>query len=418
MYFWSFGSFGSFGPLVLLVLWVLWSFISFPWPTIPKTYIFTSHMRHPFRNHHILQALQGYEKQDLPMDIVLRNYFRQNTAIGSKDRTFIADTIYAMIRWQGLLDNICTSPVTWEKHLEAYFSDEFSRAQSDETLPPHVRVSFPKDLYDLLTASYGQTSADSICRVSNSAAPITVRVNTMKIARDDLLERWKGRYEVVPCHKSPCGITFRKRENFLGFVDFKEGLFEVQDEGSQLLATLVKAAPGNLVLDFCAGSGGKTLAFAPSMEGKGQIYLHDVRPKALAEARLRLKRAGIQNAQTLDSTDEKKLKSLKKKMDWVLVDAPCSGIGTLRRNPDMKWRFNTEMLKKLVGQQRTIFEKALSFLNPKGHIVYATCSVLKEENEGQVAHFVTTYGLKLVKEFKSFPAEGGMDGFYGAVLSF
>jgi 16S rRNA C967 or C1407 C5-methylase (RsmB/RsmF family) len=373
-------------------------------------------MQHPFRNHHILQALHDYEKQSLPMDSVLRNYLRQHTAIGSKDRTFIADTIYSMIRWQGLLDQICTAPLSWEKRLEAYFSDEFTRAQKDESLPPYVRVSFPKELFDLLSATYGESSAENICRVSNTSAPITVRANTLKISRDDLLARWKDRYQVVPCHDSSCGITFRKRENFLTFIDFKEGLFEVQDEGSQLLAALVQPTPGNLVLDFCAGAGGKTLAFAPTTQGKGQIYLHDVRPKALAEARIRLKRAGIQNAQTLESTDEKKLKSLKKKMDWVLVDAPCSGVGTLRRNPDMKWRFNVENLKKVVGQQRTIFEKALSFLSPNGHIVYATCSLLREENEEQTEHFLKTYPLELVKELKTLPAEGGMDGFYGVVF--
>ena len=175
-----------------------------------------------------------------------------------------------------------------------------------------------------------------------------------------------------------------------------------------------RCGAGRARLGFLCGLRRKNVAFAPGMQGKGQIYLHDIRPKALAEARQRLKRAGIQNAQTVE--DEKKLKLLKKKMDWVLVDAPCSGTGTLRRNPDMKWRFSEEGLKKLVGQQRMIFEKALSFLGPKGHIVYATCSVLAEENEEQTAHFQKTYGLKLVKEFKRLPTEGGMDGFYGAVF--
>lgn len=369
-----------------------------------------------FRHHHILQALQEYDLQNIPMDNVLRNYFRKHTAIGSKDRTFIADTIYALIRWQGLIDHQCTSPVTWEKRLEIYFSDAFSSSKNDPSLPPYIRVSCPKPLFDHLTTSYGEETAEKICLVSNSSAPITVRANTMKMSRDDLLTRWKKHYQVTPCKTSSTGITFLKRENFLAFPDFKDGFFEVQDEGSQILAGLVEAAPGDLALDFCAGSGGKTLAFAPAMQGKGQIYLYDIRPKALAEARQRLKRAGIQNAQTIDPEEEKKLKGLKKKMDWVLVDAPCSGIGTLRRNPDMKWRFSQEMLKDLIGQQRVIFERALSFVKPKGHIVYATCSLLKEENEEQVAHFVKTYGLTVVKEFKSLPTEGGMDGFYGAQL--
>ena len=171
-------------------------------------------MKQPFRHHHILQALQDYDKQDLPMDTVLRNYFRQHTAIGSKDRTFIADTIYAMIRWKGLLDHICIAPVTWEKRLEAYFNDEFTRAQKDETLPTHVRVSFPKDLFDLFVASYGEATAENICRISNTAAPITVRANALKISREDLLARWKERYQVVPCRDAPCESLFAKEKIF------------------------------------------------------------------------------------------------------------------------------------------------------------------------------------------------------------
>lgn len=200
--------------------------------------------------------------------------------------------------------------------------------------------------------------------------------------------------------------------------EFKKGLFEVQDEGSQLLAALVKAEPGQLVMDYCAGSGGKTLAFAPLMHNKGQIFLHDIRSYALIEARKRLKRAGIQNAQIVLAEDEK-LKKLKKKMDWVLVDAPCSGTGTMRRNPDMKWAFTEDTIPRLVGQQRTIFEKALSYLHPQGKIIYATCSLLKEENEEQVTHFLKTYSLKLVAPFfQTKPSKGEMDGFFGAIFEY
>jgi 16S rRNA C967 or C1407 C5-methylase (RsmB/RsmF family) len=221
---------------------------------------------------------------------------------------------------------------------------------------------------------------------------------------------------VVPTSTSPLGITFQKKINFFELPEFKEGLFEVQDEGSQLLAFLVKAKPGQQVLDYCAGSGGKTLAFAPSMQNKGQIFLHDVRPKALLECRKRLRRAGIQNAQTV-AHDSPKLSKLKKKMDWVLVDAPCTGTGTLRRNPDMKWKFSQEILSRLIGQQRMIFEKALSYMRPEGRIVYATCSILQEENQEQIEHFLKTYSLELEGEtFQTFPALGGMDGFFGAIL--
>jgi len=154
------------------------------------------------------------------------------------------------------------------------------------------------------------------------------------------------------------------------------------------------------------------------MQNKGQIFVHDVRIHALQDAKKRLRRAGIQNAQIFLAQDPKQ-KQLKKKMDWVLVDAPCSGTGTLRRNPDMKWKFNLEMVQRLSGQQRTIFEKALSFMKPEGRIVYSTCSVLPQENEEQMHHFMKTYNLKIEGSiFQSFPSEGGMDGFFGVVLKF
>ena len=193
----------------------------------------------------------------------------------------------------------------------------------------------------------------------------------------------EGKIRRFPCKFSPCGIEFHKRINFFELEEFKAGFFEVQDEGSQLMADLVDAAPGQSVLDYCAGSGGKTLAFAPKMQEKGQIFLHDIRPFALQEARKRLRRAVIQNAQIV-LPDHQNLKRLKKKMHWVLVDVPCTGTGTMRRNPDMKWNFTRETLERLMGQQRTIFEKALSFMRPDGRIVYATCSLLKESKSGSV----------------------------------
>ena len=231
-----------------------------------------------------------------------------------------------------------------------------------------------------------------------------------------MLKKWDGLYEVSPCRQAQFGIVFHKKINFFGLPEFKEGLFEVQDEGSQLIADLVKAEPGQLVMDYCSGSGGKTLAFAPKMNNTGQIFLHDIRPRALEDCRKRLRRAGIQNAQVV-LADDPKLKKLKKRMDWVLVDAPCTGTGTMRRNPDMKWNFTQEMLTRLTGQQRTIFERGLSYLKPGGRIVYATCSILNEENQEQADHFLKTYNLTMEGEpFQSLPAEKGMDGFFGVVF--
>ena len=375
-------------------------------------------MKKPFREHHLIQLLYAYSEKKLPIDFFISQYFRENPALGSKDRGYIAETTYKIIRWQSLIDFAIGSPLSWEKRVA--FAEEFipENYQNDESIPEHIRVSFPENLFNLLVKHYGLEKAKDLALVSNTPAPTTIRVNTLKISREKLLSDWNQLYEVIPTTYSKDGLTFLKKMNFFTLPEFKEGKFEVQDEGSQLLADLVKPQKGQLILDFCSGSGGKTLAFAPKLENSGQIYLHDVRKHALVEAKKRLKRAGIQNAQIIAS-DSPHLKKLKKKMDVVLVDAPCTGTGTLRRNPDMKWRFEEEIVRKYVGQQRTIFEKALSFLKPGGKIVYATCSILPEENEQQLDFFIKTHQLKVDgTPFQSYPTLNGMDGFFGVVLKF
>lgn len=370
----------------------------------------------PFREHHLFEIIYGYEEKNIPIDLWVSQYFRAHSSLGSKDRAYIAETFYALMRWQGALDFIAGGSPNWQKRLEVYNETDFSALHGDETIPPHVRVSFPKELFDLFVANFGQEEALKLCYDSNFPAPTVVRANALKISREALFEKWKTTYAVSPTQQSPWGIVFHKKINFFSLPEFREGLFEVQDEASQLIAGLLEATPGQQVLDYCSGSGGKALAFAPLLKQKGQIYLHDIRERVLLEARRRLKRAGIQNSQVIKPNDLK-LKKLKKQMDWVFADVPCSGTGTLRRNPDMKWKFDVSSLSRLCGLQREIFEKALSFLKPDGKIVYATCSILKQENQDQVDHFLQTYNLKIVgKTFQSFPRSGEMDGFFGVVL--
>jgi 16S rRNA C967 or C1407 C5-methylase (RsmB/RsmF family) len=181
---------------------------------------------------------------------------------------------------------------------------------------------------------------------------------------------------------------------------------------------MVDAKPKDEILDYCAGSGGKTLAFAYKLKQKGQLFLHDIRKEALFEARLRLKRAGIQCGQILLPDDAKKKKMLHNRMNWVVVDAPCSGTGALRRNPDMKWRMEESFFERYSILQRQVVKEASAFLRPDGKLLYATCSILPEENEEQVAFFCKEYGLKVIgKPFVSLPTVGGMDGFFGVVLA-
>jgi 16S rRNA C967 or C1407 C5-methylase (RsmB/RsmF family) len=284
-------------------------------------------------------------------------------------------------------------------------------------IPLHIRASFPKPLFDRLSWIYGEERAFDLCLASNTAAPVTIRANLLKTTRDTLMERLRD-LPLQKCRFSEVGIVVKKRMQLTQLPEFREGLFEYQDEASQLCAERVQARPGQQVLDYCAGSGGKALAIAARMENRGQIFLHDVRKRAAVEAKVRLRRAGVQNGQILIAEDAR-LSSLKGKMDWVLVDAPCTGSGTWRRNPDMKWRFESSMIEELVAKQRKIFEEALNYLAPKGQIVYVTCSLFPEENGEQVSYFMEKHGLRVVGEpFQSLPQVGQMDGFFSVTLAF
>lgn len=374
-------------------------------------------MKKTFRDYHFFQALDSYEMATTPLDAHLNYYFREHTAIGSKDRKAIAEKIYKMIRFLGLIDYFCPHSHGWEERYAAWQKIHLDQIWQDASIPPHIRVSLPKLFFDLLAGHFGEDEALRIGLASNTTAPLTVRVNLLKTTRNTLFTQWKDHFPVTPTQHSLWGIHFAQKINFHLLEEFKEGLFEVQDEGSQLIADLVEAKPGDQVLDFCAGSGGKSLAFAHKLQGKGQIYLHDLRSHPLIEAKRRLKRAGIENGQILPHDSPHK-QTLKGKMDWVLVDAPCSGSGTLRRNPDIKWKFSKESLARLVQEQRTIFAEALTYLSPKGKIIYATCSVLPDENDLQALYFQEKSFLRLQSQpFRSFPTEGGMDGFFGAVFS-
>lgn len=370
----------------------------------------------PFRMQHMQHILSTYDLKGIPMDKVLRDHFKMNKAVGSKDRAFIAQTVYSLIRHLNLIDYLLDENPSWVDRLRLFFKEDLEAIKSDQDTPPHIRACMPESFFDLLQKQYGKEKALSIASVLNEEAPTTIRTNPLRIERDGLLKKIQEHVHAEPTLKSSLGIVLAKRIDLFALPEFKAGLFEVQDEASQIAADLVRAKEGDSVLDYCAGSGGKTLLIAARMQNKGQVYLHDVRQSALREAKQRLRRAGVQNAQIIQAEDPK-LPKLKKKMDWVLVDAPCSGTGTLRRNPDMKWKIDQPLIDRLRGEQRTIFESALSFVKEGGHIVYATCSILEEENEKQVEHFLAKYPVKLAEPFFiSLPESGGMDGFFAAVF--
>ncbi len=360
----------------------------------------------PFRDYHLLQLLSEINEKE-PLDETVRLYFKSHKALGSKDRREISEAFYHLIKWQETYDYFLKPPITWENRFELFKSQELKKLLLDPSLPPHIQVGFNKELYEILFNSL-QDNTKEFCLTCQKEAPITVRVNPEKSS----LEAFQKRFpESRKCAMAPFGFTFPKREALTATLEYQTGCFELQDEGSQLLAELVDAKPYDTVIDYCAGSGGKTLGFAYKLQKKGAIYLNDIRPQVLNEAERRVLRAGIEIAHIgLDPH---------KKADWILVDVPCSATGTLRRHPEQKSRLTKSFIDNLALKQRAIFKEALLYLKPNGKIVYATCSVLKEENEEQLDFFLKNYPLKLVSPpFQSLPKQNEMDGFYAVVLQF
>lgn len=271
-------------------------------------------MRLPFCDHHISVILESYAKSEKPLDLLLSEYFRSHKSIGSHDRKAIGETLYGMVRWKTLIDRFSGTDHGLDR-LACYRNISIEQCRQDSTIPEPIRLGVNDFLYNRFCATFGLERTRELCKILNSPAPTTIRVNLLKTAPEDLMKKWEGKFAMARCVKAPAGIQFQKREPLFALPEFKEGLFEVQDEGSQLVAELVNAKPGEQILDYCSGSGGKTLAFAPSMQGKGQIYLYDNRPWILIEARKRLRRAGIQNAQ---------FALPKRLVDWVLTDVPAA----------------------------------------------------------------------------------------------
>jgi 16S rRNA C967 or C1407 C5-methylase (RsmB/RsmF family) len=374
-------------------------------------------MRQTFCDHHISTFLARQEASPgKPLDLALSEYLRQHKSIGAHDRRQIGETLFGLARWKSLIDHLCPEGTSIPGRLEAFKRINWRQTENDPSIPEAIRLGATPFLFEKLTQSYGADQARELCRIAQTPAPIAIRANALKTTREQLLAKWEGKFAATLSPNTPHGILFSKREPLFALPEFREGLFEMQDEGSQLVASLIEAKSGDQILDYCSGSGGKTLAFAPPMGGKGQIYLHDVRPQALAQAKQRLNRAGIQNVQFL-LPDHKKLPQLKGRMDWVLADVPCSGTGTLRRNPEMKWKIDQPLIDRLVAEQREIFERALASVKPGGRIVYATCSIFPEENQAQAFYFQSRYQLTPVGEALTIlPTEGGMDGFYACVF--
>ncbi|MCP5141077.1 MAG: RsmB/NOP family class I SAM-dependent RNA methyltransferase [Gammaproteobacteria bacterium] len=363
-----------------------------------------------------------------PADAVLSNRFRTHREHGGRDRAFIAESVYGVLRRKRLLDALTDdgSPrellIAWLARVQGHglkeFGEQLSAAEIEwvkalkgrklDALPLAVQAELPDWLWTRLVAQRGEAEALALGRASQNPAPLDLRVNTLKTKRETLLAALAG--EGVECSEtpfSPLGLRVVGKPALNRSPLFEDGHFEVQDEGSQLLGFLLAPKRNQLVVDFCAGAGGKTLEIGAMMASKGRVYAFDVAETRLKRLNPRLKRSGLSNveAKVIASEHDAKVRRLAGKIDRVLVDAPCTGSGTLRRNPDLKWRQNEASVAELNAKQASILEAAAKLLKPGGRLVYATCSLLREENQDIVEGFLAGHA-----DYRLVPASEALDG--------
>jgi 16S rRNA (cytosine967-C5)-methyltransferase len=351
-----------------------------------------------------------------PADRVVADYFREQRALGARDRHLLADGVFALLRKLPLWRHLASSAnggrgeidrrmalLAWRGNagvLNAAIDERERewlarcRAFDLAALPERLRHNLPDWLATPLQTRLGDEFWPWV-DANDAPAPLDLRVNALKADRDAVLERLRGSgFEAAATPHSPLGIRVAGKPALQKSDVFEQGLVEVQDEGSQLLALAVGAKRGEMVVDFCAGAGGKTLAIGAQMRNTGRLYAFDVSGHRLASLRPRLQRSGLANVHPAQIAHERddRVKRLAGKIDRVLVDAPCSGSGTLRRNPDLKWRQREESLAALGAMQTAILAAAARLVKPGGRLVYATCSVLESEGEAIARAFDVASG--------------------------
>lgn len=392
-----------------------------------------------------------------PTDAVLSRFFREHRALGRRDRGLIAESVYGVLRrlrWLHRLAGNSATPrqllLAWLARGEGWPVRQFDGQVTEEerhwiealkavslsegTLAE--RADVPDWLCERLLATYDEEELLALLRSLNQPAPLDLRANILKLDRDTALVclRDSG-LNAVPCRWSPHGIRIEGKPALQKHPLFLDGGVEVQDEGSQILSFLMQPRSGEFVVDFCAGAGGKTLQLGAMMRSGGRLYALDVAEKRLMRLRARVARAGLTNVHPILIAHERdaRLKRLAGKADRVLVDAPCSGLGTLRRNPDLKWRQTPDAIEEMVLRQQAILDCAAKLVRPGGRLVYATCSLLAEENDGVVDAFLASHpefvalsAEDILTQQGIVPGTGGRlrmspiahntDGFFAAVL--
>ncbi len=358
----------------------------------------------------------------LPADKQMEGYFRAHREMGVRDRGAVAEMVYACLRRRRVLEHLAGGEPPEPQDIVAaylltqglsaralaaggYRGDGVALAGRVRTLDPdslafNVRTNLPDWLAERLRAQLGDAETLLLAEALARPAPVDLRVNTLKADRAQVqarLDKEGFPSEPTPC--SPVGLRRRERTPLFNTGCFKDGWFEIQDEGSQLLTLLLEPKRQEMAVDFCAGAGGKTLHIGALMANTGTVYAFDISAKRLEKLKPRLKRSGLQNvrAVAIAHENDERVRRLAGKVDRVLVDAPCSGTGTLRRNPDIKWR--TIDLAALATEQKKILAAAATLVKPGGRLVYATCSLLREENDDVVNDFLAQHA-----DFKTIPA--------------
>ena len=410
----------------------------------------------------VIQALRTILPLEHPADASLR-YFFQQERIGSNERALVAETVFGVLRHRLFLEHACTKPpatsdqATPRRMALAYWvkfggynlreiTPLLKREEGDwlgqvksitvAELPLSVQAELPEWLVENLRASMSDADILTLGRSMQQPAALDLRVNTLLATRDEVLQVLQAEgMDAQATPYSPIGIRLKGKPSLTKHPLFLSGKIEVQDEGSQLLGFLLAPKRNEMVVDFCAGSGGKTLMLGAMMNSQGRLYAFDVSEKRLTNLKPRLKRSGLSNIhpQLIAHENDSKVKRLAGKIDRVLVDSPCSGLGTLRRNPDIKFRQSPQSLIELTQKQYAILAAAGKLLKPGGRLVYATCSFLHEENRAIVDAFLANHAdfilrpageilaqqkipLEAGDYLQLMPHLHGTDAFFAAVL--
>ena len=349
------------------------------------------------------QLLQEVLRLEQPADRLVSAFFRKHRMLGARERHALAETVYAVLRRRLLLQHLAqagSGPLArrlvllgWqgdraalERAISPQEADGLARAAAIDvaSLAPRLRHNLPDWVAQPLAAELGDAEFEALAARLLEPAPLDLRANALlgdrKAAQAALAEEG---VQAAPTPWSPWGLRAEGKPALNQLAAFERGLVEVQDEGSQLLALLTGAGRGEMVVDFCAGAGGKTLALGAMMRNTGRLYAFDTSDHRLAALKPRLARSGLSNVHPAAIAHERddRVRRLAGKIDRVLVDAPCSGLGTLRRNPDLKWRQSPQAVAELAVRQQAILAAAGRLLRPGGRLVYATCSLLRSENE-------------------------------------